>query len=377
MAQITARLRLKRPAWRLSNPMTTRELRARMRNPRAFIILAAYLLVLTGVTYGVYLRSGGGATYSYGYNSYTVTTTTGGISFGPTQSYKLGQNIFLSLTLAVLLLAALIAPALTAGAISREREGRTYDLLFATPIGARRVITGKVLSALGYIFLLDLAALPLLCVVFVFGGVALANLIAAYALIIATSAAIGMLGIFFSALTRRTALAAILTYSVVGLLFFGTILFSSFWQAGIISSINTPVRTDTANLSKFDWTRKILIASPIATAGAILAPDAPMLTDAGEWSLYPNSQLFSGTSRVSQQYSIANRVSADYRPLWFFTVLYYAIGTVILFGLSILFARPYKPRLPFARRRTKDVPPAPPQISTTPEPRQPQPKALG
>ena len=70
-----------------------------------------------------------------------------------------------------------IGPAFTAGAISGEKERQTYDLLRTTLLPAGALVRGKLISALGYVFLLVFASVPLQSVAFLLGGVALEELI--------------------------------------------------------------------------------------------------------------------------------------------------------------------------------------------------------
>ena len=78
-----------------------------------------------------------------------------------------------------------VKPAMTAGAISLEREKQTLELLVTTPLGTLALVLGKLFSALTYVFLLILASIPLASIVFTFGGVGPEDLVRGYVFLFA------------------------------------------------------------------------------------------------------------------------------------------------------------------------------------------------
>jgi ABC-type transport system involved in multi-copper enzyme maturation permease subunit len=205
-----------------------KELRGRMRGRRAFVVLTVYLALLGVFAWMVelflerqYSQSFGGFTYA---------------------SAEIGRGVFVALLLLQTLLVALLAPAFTAGAISQEREKQTLDLLAATPISSLAIVLGKLLSALTYVFLLILASLPLTALVFVFGGVAPDDVVRGYVVLLVTAVGFGALGLFFSALVRRTQAATVLSYVVVLALTLGSFLLWGFWVAMAGPVASAPVR---------------------------------------------------------------------------------------------------------------------------------------
>lgn len=180
----------------LRNPVSLKELRGRMRGPRAFIVLTGYLIVVGGFTIIIYL-----ATTSASLN------TTGEIDGG-----TVGRLLFSAVVAMELFMVTFITPAFTASAISGEHEHQTYDLLRTTLLPESSLVWGKLLSALAYIVLLLLAAIPLQSVAFLFGGVDVPEIYIALVTLIATACLLGTLGIYFSATTRRTLRANIMTY---------------------------------------------------------------------------------------------------------------------------------------------------------------------
>ena len=110
-----------------------------------------------------------------------------------------------------------------------EREKQTIDLLVATPLSTLGMVIGKLFSALTYVFLLILASIPLMAIVFVFGGVGPEDVARAYALLFALAFGMGAIGLFVSALVRRTQTATVLTFIVVLALTLGSAAVHEFW----------------------------------------------------------------------------------------------------------------------------------------------------
>jgi ABC-2 type transport system permease protein len=121
--------------------------------------------------------------------------------------------IFASVVLVEIFMVAFITPAFTAGAISGERERKTYELLRTTLLSARKLVSGKLASALTYMFLLILAAVPLESLAFVLGGVVVEELALALVILLVTAFTFAVMGVFFSSLVRTTLVATVLTYT--------------------------------------------------------------------------------------------------------------------------------------------------------------------
>ncbi len=197
----------------------SKELRGRMRGPRAFIGLTLYLALLAGFTVMIYLIAAQSAAQQAAFG--------GG---NPYASASVGQAVFTVLLFLQILLVVFLAPAATAGAISLEREKQTLDLLTATPISTLGIVVGKLGSALAFVFVLILASIPLTAVVFVFGGVGPEDVLRGYLVLLVTALGFGSVGILLSSLTRRTQSATVLTYLVVLVLTVGTGFAWFFWD---------------------------------------------------------------------------------------------------------------------------------------------------
>ena len=136
------------------------------------------------------------------------------------------------------LMVSVLAPAATAGAISSEREHQTLELLAVTPISSLAIVLGKLLSALAWVFVLVLASIPITALVFVFGGVAPDDVLRGYAVLFATVIGLGSVGIFFSALTRRTGASTGLTFVMTLVLMIGSLFLFVFLTSTAETSSN-------------------------------------------------------------------------------------------------------------------------------------------
>ncbi len=179
-----------------------------MRGWRAVVILVSYLLVLGFVTWLTFLAVGGIST-----------------GYGGPQASQIGKIIFSVLVTFQTIMVALLTPAFTAGAITSEREQKTYDLLMTTLLPARSVIFGKLGSALAWVALLILAVAPLESLAFLFGGVSPEEVILSQVVMLVAALLFASIGIFWSSVVRSSVASNVLTYGtillqMVGLPFF-------------------------------------------------------------------------------------------------------------------------------------------------------------
>lgn len=198
----------------------TKELRGRMRGRRAFVVLTLYLLLLSLFAWGIYQIQQQG-----------IRSSSDPFGSGIPPSAAVGQALFSGLLVLETLLVLVLAPAMTSGAISMEREKQTLDLLVTTPLGTLALVAGKLLSALTYVFLLIAASIPLASIVFTFGGVGPEDLVRAYVLLFALAFGTGAIALFYSALVRRTQPATVLSYLTVLAVTIGASVVYIFWLA--------------------------------------------------------------------------------------------------------------------------------------------------
>jgi ABC-type transport system involved in multi-copper enzyme maturation permease subunit len=194
-----------------------KELRGRMRGKRAFVILTIHLLLVAGFAWMI--------------ESLAERSFAGGFGSAFSASSEIGRQMFTAIIFLLTLITLILAPASTAGAISLEREKQTLDLLTTTPISSLAIVLGKLLSALSWILLLLLASIPVVALVFTFGGIAPDDVLRAYVVLLGTAFAYGAIGLFVSALVKRTQAATVINLVTVIFLTAGTGFLFIFWVA--------------------------------------------------------------------------------------------------------------------------------------------------
>jgi len=265
-----------------------------MRGARAFIMLTLYLLLLGCSMLSIY------SAYT---NDNAGTDTTG-----------LGQTTFYGLTLIELLTVAFLAPAFTAGAISGERERQTYELLRTTLLSARKLVYGKLLSALTYMFLFIIVAVPLESLAFIWGGVMVEELVLALVLLLVTALAFASVGLFFSSLMRSTHSSTVLSDITVLLLAVGLPILS------IILLLPFAFETD------ISWTAEVALVYLMFLALSISPISAAIVT--GSLIREEDTILYFWYSLSAHTHS-TNRVPVPF-PWIMYTLLWLAITAILL-----------------------------------------------
>ncbi|HNB51532.1 MAG TPA: hypothetical protein PK530_06295 [Anaerolineales bacterium] len=192
-------------AWIADNPVILKELRGRMRGGRAFLLLTLYLLFMSGIIALIYMAF--------------LASTINNVSVDMRQN--IGKTLFSVTMLLELFAACFVAPALTAGAISSEREGQTFDILRTTLLSEQALVLGKLNSSFLFLLLLLFASLPLLSIATIFGGVTTSEILIGIVLLITTTLTFSAVGVFFSSFTKRTLISTVLSYSFTLILVFG------------------------------------------------------------------------------------------------------------------------------------------------------------
>ncbi|TMF54661.1 MAG: ABC transporter permease [Chloroflexi bacterium] len=200
----------------LWNPIVSKEYRSRMRTWRSPLAMTLYILLLGGLGWAVF--------------SSLASAAQSGFS-GQAANY--GQQLFLWLTLFQALLLTFIVPALTAGAISGERERQTIDLLFVTQIPPFSIIWGKLLASMSFVIILLLLSVPIFSLVFLFGGIEIDQVLTAFLVCATTALTLGVLGILFSTAARRTLPSTVAAYVGAFLLVAGSMLWGQLFPTTI------------------------------------------------------------------------------------------------------------------------------------------------
>ncbi len=188
----------------LENPVLQRELLVNLRMKRAFVLLFFYLALLGGVVYAAWPQE----------RQLDLTTN-------PEASRRLVNLFFLG----QYMLASLMAPSFAAGAITGEKERRSYEMLLASPLRPGAIVLGKLLASMCHLALLIFASLPIVMLCLPLGGVSLYEVLAAYLALILSVITFGMISLACSSYFKRTASSLVVAYllilplALVGVLF--------------------------------------------------------------------------------------------------------------------------------------------------------------
>lgn len=130
-----------------------------------------------------------------------------------------------------------LTPALTAGCVSIEKERQTMDVLLTTRMSTWQIIKGKYFSSIMLVIMLIISGLPVMSLVYIYGGINLGQMLLMMVVLISTTMYLASFGVFFSALVKNTIVSVILTYIFMGVML--SLTFSlSFGGAGIMQAIN-------------------------------------------------------------------------------------------------------------------------------------------
>jgi ABC-type transport system involved in multi-copper enzyme maturation permease subunit len=223
----------------IDSPVMLKELRARMRGARTFMVMGIYISVLglLSVGYLLVMAIGSGRRPMLaGYQSGSAW-----LAYN-----QMGHELFIALAITQLSLVVMFAPGLTCSSFSGEWEQRTLEGLLLTTIPSRTIILGKFYAAFYYIGLLLFCSMPIFAITFMLGGVSPLEI----ALIFLLTAIAGLfflaLGLLSSVMCKRTYTATALSY---GLMIFwiiglptaaldpiGMLLFGGLPMAGILTA---------------------------------------------------------------------------------------------------------------------------------------------
>ncbi len=303
------------------NPILAFSLRRRMRTVRTPVILTLYaLLPLVFAASSVIAMSKSSLAIS-----------------------QMRSNVdqYIILTVLQFFLVILVAPAMTAGCISGERERQTLELLLVTNTGSLRIVLGKLLEAFAYLSLVVLSGLPMTCVVLAVGGLSLRFALFSLLFLLVCAFAAASVGLFASSLFNKTVAATVTAYLIVFAIGIGTLipLFVSVSQ--VIAELYDGNAAQT--LSSFSEKELAALIPPLLYMNPGLGLFALLMDQTG----LLNSTFYS-LGNGYYYYEILSALS--FRTFTLINMSVMLALSLILIGLSALFVRP---RRNSARHRRK------------------------
>lgn len=192
-------------AYRFPGPLFQKEVRVQGRRAAAYWTRAIYTCLLLGLIAVFYFS----------------TRPMAGVT-GATQRLQQLQIVAPSLTVSLgwlqFVVLPLIAASLAAPSVCEELRSGTLGTLLTTPLSARQIVLGKMLSAGVQLVVLALIAAPVLLAIRVFGGVEARSIVAISALTLTTAALACGVGVLFSILSGRAAGAMVASIAMTAVL---------------------------------------------------------------------------------------------------------------------------------------------------------------
>lgn len=176
----------------LENPVLQRELLVNLRTPRGFVLLFFYQAILAALVF-------------FAWPPDTRLDPNQKEARALVDMFFLGQYV----------LASMMAPSFAAGAISGEKERKTYEMLLASPLRPAAIVIGKMVASLTHIGVLVFTSLPIVMLCLPLGGVSLYEVLAAYLALIVSVITFGAISVACSSYFKRTAASLAVSYMLI------------------------------------------------------------------------------------------------------------------------------------------------------------------
>lgn len=153
----------------------------------------------------------------------TYFGTGGKENYLATGQYQFPVQCYMMMAYALFMMICLLVPGVAGGSIAIERERRTLDILLTTHLSPWKIVIGKLESSLCLIFIMAFSALPAVSLILAFGGVSVFDLFVLVLILVVSGIFIGSVGIFCSAVIKKTTVATITSYVIMLFFALGTI----------------------------------------------------------------------------------------------------------------------------------------------------------
>jgi ABC-type transport system involved in multi-copper enzyme maturation permease subunit len=113
------------------------------------------------------------------------------------------------------LLASLMTPSFAAGAITGEKERKSYEMLLASPLRPAAIVLGKLVASLSHLAILIFCSLPIVVLCLPLGGVSVYEVLAVYLGLILSVLTYGMISLACSSYFQRTSASLVVSYLLI------------------------------------------------------------------------------------------------------------------------------------------------------------------
>ena len=237
-----------------NNPVYKREMAVRARSPRIPVLI----MLFNGILAAAALL-----------NMYSSIVE---VRISNTIRYESFLQLYAFVATLEFLLLMFIMPALTSASISGERERHTLELMFTTRLRAADIVAGKLMSALSQLLVMAFSSFPVLLLTFVYGSMNLKDLALLMFCFVTVALFCGSLGIFASALMRRSTFSNVVTYGTLLAAVAGTYLFNQFLLNVSQMEVNSMVLQagEVRPAPSSGWAAYLLLLNPAATFAELL-----------------------------------------------------------------------------------------------------------
>lgn len=115
-----------------------------------------------------------------------------------TEAAKAAWRVYRYVSYVQLFMICLLAPVFTAGAITQERDARTYNILLSTPLTNTQILVGSLFSRLYYVLALLLSGVPVFAITQFFGGLTTSDVAMSFAIAGSTALFTGSLAMLIA-----------------------------------------------------------------------------------------------------------------------------------------------------------------------------------
>ena len=190
------------------NPITKKDIKITSRGKRFFIELFIYeVIVMIAFIIAIDTFFGKGNVKSADYNSFS--------------------GLFPAVSIVQMIIVSFIIPVMTGASISGEKERQTFDIMLTTAMKPFSIVWGKLSSVDIRVLMFVIASLPLVAVSFVSGSISWSMLFMFIGMMVVYSFFVASIGIYASAICRKSMTAIILSFTIMFFMALGTILIAA------------------------------------------------------------------------------------------------------------------------------------------------------
>jgi hypothetical protein len=177
------------------------------------------------IAYGAVLLVGLGLVYQDSFPQHDLFRLDPGPGVSLADQARFAERFVVALLVIQNAAVLVLTPAYLGAAVAEEREHRTLDLLFTTPLRNREILLGKFFGRLLHLGAVLLVGLPVLSLAQLWGGVDVAILAAGFASTAFTLLSVGSLSLLCSVHARTGLGAAVAAYALAAFPTLGCLCF--------------------------------------------------------------------------------------------------------------------------------------------------------